>query len=60
MYLLSETTMRIMPDLKKAAGMADEGSEETNGGTGKTMEPVKTVFTNRDAIMYALGGGCGL
>ncbi len=46
--------MRIMPELKKAAGM------DTDELVGKPTELVKTVITNRDVILYALGGGCGL
>ncbi len=54
--------MRIMPGLKKAAGMSGEGveSEATETAVGKPTESVKMSFTNRDVILYALGGGYGL
>lgn len=52
--------MRILPELKKANGVSDEGSEvNTTEQAEGTTETVKAVITNRDVILYALGGECG-
>ena len=48
--------MRIMPDLKAAAGQGSKDTGGTDPGVGTTTEPVITTITNRDVITYALGG----
>ena len=46
--------MKILPKLKEAAGMTDSGSRE--GGVDAESFPY--TFSNRDSILYALGGVC--
>ena len=52
----AETAMRIMPDLKEAGGQGSKDTVGTDPGVGTTTEPVITTVTNRDVILYALGG----
>lgn len=54
----TDTTMRIMPGLKEAAGQGSKDTDSTEVGT--TTETVSTTITNRDVILYALGVGCGV